>query len=114
MSVPNKALINDIFVIEVDTEAGATINVFSSDAPCAFRVIDAWGIGTPGAASDTFKITDGTNDITDTVAITAALVGRVGTIDDSYWDIAAGGSLAVVAASNLDATVFIMCQKRNP
>lgn len=113
MTVESRYLNQDIFIIEVDTEA-ASVVIFNGDAPCAFRVIDVWAIGTPGASSDTVKITDGTNDITDAIDVTAALVGRAGTIDDAYWDIAAGGSLSAVVASALDATVFIMCQKRNP
>lgn len=113
MAVENKYLNQDIFVIEADTEA-ANLTIFDADAPIAFRVIDVWAIGTPGAASDTVKVTDGTNDITDAIAVTAALIARASTIDDAYWEIAAGGTLKLVVASALDATVYIMCQKRNP
>ena len=102
------------FVIEVPCVAATdTYKVYDADCPDKLRVIDAWGVMTgAGAGGDTVKITDGTNDITDTVDLSA--VGdtdrfAIGEIDDAYHDILPGGSMSVVTASAATVTLYIMC-----
>ena len=101
------------FVIEVQTEASkTTYRVWDKSCPKACRILDVWGIMTgAGAALDTIKVTDGTSDITNTVDLSAqsdtARFG-VGTVDDGYADIAEGGSLQVVTASDALVRLYIM------
>lgn len=90
--------------------AGSTVQVHNSDAPYAYRVLDAWSVAT-SADGGTWKLTDGSNDITDAVAVTATdkTIDRAGTIDDDYHAIAASGSLSVVGdGANADVEVYIL------
>jgi hypothetical protein len=90
--------------------AGSTVAVHSSAAPFAYRVLDAWSVAL-GTDEGTWKITDGTNDITDAVAVSATdkTINRAGTIDNTYHEIAASGSLSVVGDGSLaDVEVYIL------
>jgi len=89
--------------------AGSTVQIHNANAPYKYRVIDAWSVAV-SADGGTWKITDGTNDITDAVAVTATdkTIDRAGTIDDAYHEIAANGSLSVVGdGANADVTVYV-------
>ena len=62
------------------------------------RVIDAWVINkAAGTSSDTITIKNGTDAITDAMDIAGAnkTVKGVSTIDDAFYDIAAGGTMNV-------------------
>jgi len=99
------------FVLEAAIVAGATVAIHTADAPFKYRVIDVWSVAT-SADGGTWKISDGTNDITDTVTVAASDkdVDRVLQIDDAYHEIASGGSLSVVGdGATLDAIVYIKC-----
>jgi hypothetical protein len=101
------------FVISATLTAGNTAAIYSSNAPFKLRVLDAWSVA-KSADGGTWKLTDGTNDITNAVAVTATdkTVNRVGTIDDAYHEIAAGGSLSVVGDGSLaDAAVYVLCAR---
>lgn len=93
--------------------AGSTVQVHNADAPFAYRILDAWSVAR-SADAGTWKLTDGTNDITDAVAVTATdkIIDRAGTIDDAYHEIAADGSLSVVGDGSLaDVEVYILAMK---
>lgn len=99
------------FIFTATLEAGNMVAIHNSDAPFKYRVIDAWSAAKSGDGG-TWKVTDGTNDITDTVTVTGTdkTIDRAGTIDDAYSGIAANGSLSVVGdGANADAEVYIMC-----
>lgn len=99
------------FVVKATLTAGSTVAVFTADAPFKFEVIDAWSVA-KSADGGTWKVTDGTSDITDAVAVTATdeTINRAGTIDDSTNQIAADGSLSVVGDGSLaDVDVYISC-----
>jgi len=101
------------FVLSATLSAGSTVAIFSSDAPFKFKILDAWSIADSTDAG-TWKLTDGSNDITDAVAVTATAhtVDRAGTIDDAYYEIAASGSLSAVGdGSNADVEIFILCMR---
>lgn len=107
-------LTDDVFLIVVDT-GGADITFMDGDVPMALEVIDFWAIGEGSGASDTVKLTDGTDDITDALDMsTDKSVKRCTTIDDTKSAIAAGGTLKLVVASACPAKCFIMCMKVNP
>lgn len=89
--------------------AGSTVAIHTADAPFKYRVIDAWSIA-KSADGGTWKITDGTNDITNAVTVsgTDKTVNYAGTIDDTYHEIATSGSLSVVGDGTLaDVEVYI-------
>ncbi|MFA5187011.1 MAG: hypothetical protein WC551_11065 [Patescibacteria group bacterium] len=103
----------EVFILTATLTAGSTVAIYTADAPFKLRVIDAWSVA-KSADEGSWKLTDGTNDITNAVAVTAAdkTVDRVGTIDDAYHEIAADGSLSVVGDGSLaDVVVYIECIK---
>jgi hypothetical protein len=78
------------------------------------RVIDAWLVlRGAGVATTTLQVKNGANAITDAMAASGsdqALV-RAATLNDAYWEIAAGGTLRVTSATGAtqpDATVFVL------
>jgi len=98
------------FVLTATLAAGNTVAIYSSNAPFKFRILDAWSIA-DSADSGTWKLTDGSNDITDAVAVTGTdkTIDRAGTIDDAYYEIAASGSLSVVGdGSNEECEDFVL------
>jgi len=101
------------FVLEVATKASTTTyRVWDKSCPRSCRIIDVYGIMTgAGAALDTVKVTDGTNDITDTVDLSAkGDTDRfsVGELDDDYTDLNAGASLRVVTVSDALVRLYIV------
>lgn len=99
------------FILKATLTAGSTVAIYTADAPCKFRVIDAWSIA-KSADAGTWKLKNGTDDITNAVAVTATDKTRngVGTIDDAKYEIAAGGSFSVVGDGSLaDVDVYIQC-----
>ena len=95
------------------TVAGTSSYVVVANAAFKFRVVGVTGIMTgAGGASDTVKVTDGTNDITDTINVATLAdksVFSAATIDDAYWNISVGGDLKVETASGALAYVIIEC-----
>jgi len=97
-------------VLIASLSAGNTATIFNANAPFKLHIIDAWSVAT-SADAGTWKLSNGTNDITNAVAVTAAdkTVNRAGTIDDAYHEIAANGSLSVVGDGSLaDVIVYIL------
>lgn len=76
-----------------------------------FRVVNAWVVMTgAGGAGDTVKLTDGTNDITNTMSVAAAAdkdVLSFSTLDDAYHTIGKGDKLQVVTASDALCLVYV-------
>lgn len=97
------------FVLKSTGTASETI--FDAASP-AMEIIDCWGVMTgAGGASDTFKLTDGTNDITDAVDLSSAGDTdrlSVGEIDDAYSTLAEGDTLTVARASSAPVDVYIL------
>jgi len=95
-------------IIRVDiADASADTDVIMTHK---VRVIDAWFVNTGIAASasaDTITFKNGTNAITDTIAKTATVnaVKRAGTINPTYHEIAAGGTLRITAVKSTNAAV---------
>lgn len=99
------------FILKATISAGSTVQIHNTNAPFKYRILDAWSIA-KSADGGSWKLTDGSNDITDTVTVTGTdkTINRVGTIDDTYWEIAKDGSLSVVGDGSLaDAEVYILC-----
>jgi len=92
--------------------AGPTFSI-TTDSPLKFRIID-WHIVMTGAGagSDTAKLTDGTNDVTNAVDVSSAADTAVvdgGQINDLYHEIDKGGTLNVVTASSAHCIVYVSC-----
>ena len=99
------------FILTATLTGGNTVQIHNSDAPFKYRVINAWAVA-QSADGGTWKVTDGTNDITNAVAAGATDKGMSwpATIDDAYHEIAASGSLSVVGDGSLaDVIVYIEC-----
>jgi len=99
------------FVLKATLAAGSTVQVHNANSPFKYRILDAWSVAT-SADGGTWKLTDGTNDITDAVTVTGTdkTIDRAGTIDDAYHEIAASGSLSVVGdGANADVEVYVLC-----
>jgi len=76
----------------------------------SIRVLDAWGVMTAsGGGSDTFKLTDSSNDITNAVDLSSSAdkaIARIGTIDNAYHELTAS-DLRVVTVSDPFVQVYI-------
>jgi hypothetical protein len=101
------------FEFQVQTDSTNSSYTLVHASQFRFRVIGVTGIMTgAGGTSDTIKVTDGTNDITDTIDVSALAdksVFSAATIDDAYWNIDVGESLKVVTASAALAFVMVKC-----
>jgi len=100
------------FVLQVTTVASTTTyRIWDKSCPRSCRIIDGWGVLT-GDPAGTLKITDGTNDISDTVDVSAVSGDKdrftVGELDDTYTDLSEGGSLRVVTASDALTRFYIL------
>jgi len=101
------------FVLQATLSGGNTVQIHNSNAPFKYRILDAWSVAT-SADGGTWKLTDGTNDVTDAVTVTGTdkAIDRAGIIDDAYHEIAAGGSLSVVGdGANADCEVHVLCMR---
>jgi hypothetical protein len=99
------------FILRAALTSGNTVGVHNANAPFKYRIVDAWSVATSGDGGS-WKLTDGSNDITDTVTVTGTnkTIDRAGTIDDAYHEIAASGSLSVVGdGANADVEVYVLC-----
>lgn len=102
------------------TNQAAAVNIFSSNAPFKFQILDAWSIST-SADGGTWKLNNGAagagTDITNAVTVAASAddVDRPTDITLSEGIIAASGSLSIVPDGGglLDAQIYIMCLKTN-
>lgn len=92
----------------IDVPDGVTADI-DKVLPKKFRVTDVRVIKKAGAggASDTITVKNAANPITDAIDINVAdkVVKRAGTIDDAYYDIAAGGTLRVTRTKSSAANV---------
>lgn len=88
------------YVIQVATSAsnGNTDVVVTNK----FRILDVYVIQQAAAVtSEVCTLYNGTNAVSSTMSLAAAdkSVARATTIDDAYWDVAAGGTLRVTTSA---------------
>lgn len=97
-----------LFRIDVaDASADTDVTVTNK-----IRVLDAWAVNTGIAAhasADTWQVKNAANAITDAVAKTATVnaVKRISTINPTYHEIAAAGTLRITAVKNTNAAVTV-------
>lgn len=93
--------------------SGNTVSIHNADAPYKYQIVDAWSVA-KSADGGTWKLDNGTNDITNAVTVTGTDKTRNGvtTIDDAYYTIAASGTLRVVGdGANADAIVYVLAMR---
>lgn len=96
-----------IAVVKTVTGAG-TVPVFTANCPTKYRVVNFYIIAT-NTTNGTVKLTDGTNDITNAIThgTTDNAIEAATTIYAAYCDIAAGGTLNIVAATGGNSIAVI-------
>jgi hypothetical protein len=104
------------FTVVLTTDSADLTDSYTVPAGKKLRVLDAYAIkiGANGGASDTVQVFNGANPITDAMSlnINDQYIVRAGTINDAYWEVAAGAALtatAVEATTDADAKVVITC-----
>lgn len=100
----------ELILVNYISNQAAAVDIYNSDAPFKFLVMDAWSINA-SASAGSWKLDNGTNDITNAVSVAASDtdVDRVTTVDDAYNTIASGGSLRIVpdGGGAMDAYIFV-------
>lgn len=104
-----------LFHYNSSTSAGTTNtdSMFPGGTPFSFRIVRAWFCCTeaPAADSEDVKLTDGTNDITDTADYSALADNdnmEFSNYDNAYSTISKGGSLNIVKTATTAVTSFDM------
>jgi hypothetical protein len=92
--------------VPVINTGSATVNIFNANAPFKFRVISATMYNSQAGNAGNWKLDDGTNDIMDTVPYGATDKARTDndTIDDTYHEIAASGTLRLINSNAADTS----------
>jgi len=97
-----QAYVNHAIAISyIVTSGAAAIDIFASNAPFKFAVVDVIVQPRNASTNGTIKVTDGTNDITN--AMTCAVSGtiaRATSVAAAYSTINEGGSLRIVCAGD--------------
>jgi hypothetical protein len=109
----NVTVMDGLIMAKVSNNA-TNFNIYSSNAPYDFIVIDAWSVNI-SADGGTWKLNNGAAgagaDITDVVTVAASDtdIDRITEIDDAAMAIAENGSLSIVfdGGGALDAYIFI-------
>jgi hypothetical protein len=103
-----------IFRFDLAAGALADTDIVTTDA---IRVIDAYLVlRGAGVATTTLTVKNASNAITDTMAASGSdkAIVRAATLDDAYWEIAAGGTLRVTSATGAtqpEATVYVIAHR---
>lgn len=103
-------------VIKADYNSDAEQHIFDAAVPRKIRIIDAWvQIGTAGGTSATIELDDGTNSITDSIAVgdsqSAHDIKRAGSLDDDYHVLSSGDTLDMTTGGtqgSMAGTMFIL------
>jgi len=113
---PSPELVNDtddgdiahVATLRKSFSGAGTVNLFPNGAPRNYRVTGGYIVRT-GTTAGTAKLTDGTNDISDTATLgtTDKAVIEFATIDDAYWDLSQGDDLDLVVATGGEGEVFV-------
>jgi len=94
--------------VEVVNSGAASITVFDADCPNSVKIVDALAISTKAGNAGTWKLNDGTNDITTAVAYGTSdnEVSRVTSIDPDKASLAPDDTLKVINSDNTDTAVL--------
>ncbi len=92
---------------EITTGAATGLEIFKANAPFKFEILEVIIQARGASVNGTMKLTDGTNDITDTIVCAVDdTIGRAGTIDDSKATIDVDETLEVVCAGDVIASTI--------
>lgn len=88
---------------EITADASSGVNIYNADVPFAMTIIDVVAEARATSASGTVTVSDGTNSITDAIALaTDTNIDRAATIDNDYSTLAVGDTLAVTTNGSGD------------
>ena len=92
------------------TTGSATAMIFNATAPFKLEIIDVIIQARGASTNGTMKVTNGTNDITNTITCAVNnVVNRAGTLDSTKTTIAKGGTIEVVCAGDsIPATIGLV------
>lgn len=99
------------FVVKKAVTGASTTAIWSAAVPRKLQIIKAWSVG-KSADGGTWKLNDGTNDITDNVTQAASDtdIDNASEIDDAYATLDAGDTLSIVhTGASLSCEVYVMC-----
>lgn len=100
-------------IVPVANSGSADVNVFSGNVPFKLRVLDAWAVNTQAGNAGNWKLTDGTDDITATVAYGATdqSITRADKIDDAQH-VMTGEALHLINSNAADTSiVYVMVMR---
>ena len=108
-----------LYYNSTSTSGTTATEVIVENAPFKFRVLRAWFTcaEAPTATDDSAKLTDGTNDITDTAdysSLSDADSMEWTKYDDAYASIAKDGDLKLVKTESANVSkidVFVLCAR---
>ena len=105
------SLVSNLDVITIDVTADASSGK-TTVLPFPIRIIDVVLTATATSALGTMKLTDGTHDITDTMACaTLDTQARASTIDVTYSKLYSGNIVAVGSAAAVRGTISIIVER---
>jgi hypothetical protein len=99
------------FLFTATLTAGSTVVIHNANAPFKYRIVKAWSVAM-SSDGGTWQVKNGANAVTEAVTVTGTdkTVNNAGTIDDTYHEVVAGGSLSVAGdGANADVIVYIEC-----
>jgi hypothetical protein len=81
---------------EITADASSGVNIYNASVPFSMTIIDVIAEARATSASGTITVSDGTNDITDAIALaTDTNIDKAATIDNDYSTLAIGDTLTV-------------------
>jgi len=94
------------FVITAVNGGSADITVIA-ETTFKMRILDAWAVSSKASNSGTWKLTDGSNDITSTVSYGTGDtdIARADSLDDAHNDLAEAGALHLINSESTDTAV---------
>jgi len=87
----------------------STYDIFTADSP-KLEIVDSWVImDEGGSGTDKVKLTDGSNDITNDIDLSAAADNSINRhkVDDAYSSLTANSTLRVVTTNDVKCRVFV-------
>lgn len=103
----------DMLLLTIEYAATGNLTLFNANCPFRMRVANAWHVR-KGTTAGTAKLTDGTNDITDTLSLgttDAAKVEHTKFYDD-YYTLAKGASLVLtIGTGAAEGVAYVLLQR---
>jgi hypothetical protein len=102
------------FIIQKDVSNSATVSVYTANCPYKIQILDAWVVNKSAGNAGTWKLDNGTNDITTAINYTASdtAIVRAVSLDDAYWTLDANATLRCInSTATDDAYLYILAMR---